>query len=106
VTVGELFSLADQFEWKEQKRARLTELIRELVVVEIQAQVIVETWARFHTFLKQNGCSVGDNDVWIAATASAAGALLMTTDKDFAALVAPRWLEWIYIDPPGAKPAG
>ena len=106
VTVGELLSLADQFRWGQPKRARLMELVRELVVVEIGAEAITDAWARFHTFLRTRGRVVSDNDLWIAATASAAGAVLLTTDKDCGALVDEGWLDWIYIDPPGGAAPG
>jgi tRNA(fMet)-specific endonuclease VapC len=31
----------------------------------------------------EHGHPIGDNDVWIAATAAASGAVLLTADKDF-----------------------
>ena len=102
VVVAEMFSLTEQFGWGAMKKALLAELLRELVAVEIHAQVIVETWARFHTYLKTNGFTVGDNDVWIAATTAAVGGILLTTDKDFTPLIDKGWLEWIYVQPPGS----
>ena len=41
---------------------------------------------------------MGDNDVWIAATAAAAGAYLLTTDKDFDHLH-PTYVQREWIDP-------
>lgn len=100
VTIAELLSLAEQFGWGQAKRQRLIELVsHQLVIVEIHAAIIVDTWARFHTYLKAIGRSVGDHDVWIAATTSAIGGVLMTTDKDFEPLAAKGWLDWLYIEP-------
>jgi tRNA(fMet)-specific endonuclease VapC len=50
------------------------------------------------SFLKRNGRAVGDNDVWIAACASAADATLLTTDRDFD-LLHGTYLDRVWIDP-------
>lgn len=42
--------------------------------------------------------NMGKNDLWIAACAKAAGATLLTTDKDFSHLSA-QLLEVEYVDP-------
>lgn len=47
---------------------------------------------------------MGKNDLWIAATAAAMGATLLTTDRDFDRL-APRFLSRIWIDPDIRWPA-
>ena len=47
---------------------------------------------------------MGKNDLWIAATAKATGATLLTTDKDFDHLY-PGQINRIYIDPASALPA-
>ncbi len=56
--------------------------VRQLVIVDIQT-AIIDKYAEIHSYLVESGKNVGDNDVWIAATAAAASALLITTDKDF-----------------------
>lgn len=42
----------------------------------------VEEWARLKLLSKRNGWNVSDNDLWIAATASARGYALVTCDSD------------------------
>lgn len=41
---------------------------------------------------------MGKNDLWLAATAHATGATLMTTDKDFDS-ISPIFIERILIEP-------
>jgi tRNA(fMet)-specific endonuclease VapC len=86
VTVGEALAFARRRGWGENKTARLEELVRELVVVDINNATVLRRYAELHDYLVKNGRSVGDNDVWIAACAAAASALLITTDRDFEAL--------------------
>jgi predicted nucleic acid-binding protein len=83
VTVGECLSLAKQWKWGETKRSALDQLLRELVVVDIKSREVLERFAEFHSWSRQHGRAFGDNDLWIAATAAAANAHLVTTDSDF-----------------------
>lgn len=83
VSVGELNSLARRWGWGEKKIEALRALIAELVVVDIQRAPILERYADIDTYCKANGFQLGNNDTWIAATAAATGALLLTCDKDF-----------------------
>ncbi|HSM50324.1 MAG TPA: type II toxin-antitoxin system VapC family toxin [Thermoanaerobaculia bacterium] len=83
VSVGELHSLARGWGWGEKKIEALRTLISELVVVDIQRAPILDRYAEIDAFCKANGFQLGNNDTWIAATAAATGALLLTCDKDF-----------------------
>jgi predicted nucleic acid-binding protein len=83
ITVGELLSFARQRGWGSAKVDRLKALVEELVVVDVRSQSIMDRYAEIDTFMVKHGHRAGDNDVWIGATASAAGAVLLTTDKDF-----------------------
>ncbi len=98
VTVGELLALAEKLGWGLKKKARLQELVRELVVVDVNSQPVLEAYASIDSFLRGQGRPVGQNDMWIAATARATGATLVTTDKDFDPLD-PRFLQRSWIDP-------
>ena len=49
----------------------------------IHHQPILEGFAEIKTYAKEQGRTIGDNDIWIAATARATGACLLTTDRDF-----------------------
>jgi predicted nucleic acid-binding protein len=106
VSVGELLSFARQRNWGETKVGRLRELVAELVVLDLQREPVLERYADIDAYCKTNGLSVGNNDVWIAATAAAAGAILVTNDKDFDALD-PRFVRRAYFDPqlPGSQPS-
>jgi len=60
---------------------------------------VVDEWARLRLSSKQNGWNVGDNDLWIAATASARGYPLVTCDGDQARIADPS-LEVIHLPAP------
>ncbi len=51
---------------------------------------IVDEWARLKVLNRQNGWNLADNDLWIAATASARGHALVTCDADQARIVDPK----------------
>lgn len=103
VSVGELLSMAHKKAWGERKRERLRELIKELVVVDLQRQPILDRYAEIDAYLTKKGFTLSNNDTWIAATAAAAGALLLTNDKDFDPLDG-KYLQRIYFDPKLAPP--
>jgi predicted nucleic acid-binding protein len=50
---------------------------------------ILDEWARLRLLSRQNGWNVADNDLWIAATASARGHALVTCDADQARIDDP-----------------
>lgn len=82
VSVGELLAFAKRRAWGADRIDKLNQNIKQFVVFDIN-RAIIEHYAAIHTFLVGSGRTVGDNDVWIAATAAATSARLITTDKDF-----------------------
>jgi predicted nucleic acid-binding protein len=60
---------------------------------------VVDEWARLRVLSRQNGWNVGDNDLWIAATASARRHALVTCDADQARIVDPG-LEVLHLPAP------
>ena len=98
VTLGEALAFARQHNWGPERIGRLRELLRELIPVNVNAQPILERYAEIDTVLRRSGRTLSDNDVWIAACASAAEATLLTTDRDFDPLVG-QYLERVWIDP-------
>lgn len=52
---------------------------------------VIDEWARLRVLSKQNGWNVGDNDLWIAATASARRYALVTCDGDQARIADARF---------------
>ncbi len=59
----------------------------------------VDEWARLKALSRRNGWNVADNDLWIAATASARGHALVTCDGDQARIADPK-LEVLYLPVP------
>ena len=83
VTIGECLSIVRQWKWGTAKIEALEALLRELVVVNIDSRPVLERFGEFHFWTKSIGRTLGHNDLWIAATAAATGAHLITTDGDF-----------------------
>jgi tRNA(fMet)-specific endonuclease VapC len=106
ISVGEALAFARRRGWGAPSVDALAAVLRELVVVDITSRAVLDRYAEIDTFLKRNGRTVGDNDTWIAACASAAEATLLTTDRDFDPLHGS-YLERVWIDPrnPGEGPA-
>ena len=98
ISVGELLAFAEQRSWGSAKVDRLKELVQELIVVDVRNRSVMDRYAEIDTYMVRHGHVVGDNDVWIAATASAAGSVLLTTDRDFDPMH-ERFLTRIYFDP-------
>jgi tRNA(fMet)-specific endonuclease VapC len=94
VTVGELYRFG--MNWEKQKRDRLTELLDQIVWIDINNIEILEKFGELRHFLKSK--VVGDNDLWIAATACVTDSILLTCDKDFDPL-ADIFIKRIWLDP-------
>lgn len=95
VTVGELRSLAKKWSWGQGKVARLMDLVRQCVVVDIGSEPILHWYAEIDHMSESQGRPMGKNDVWIAATAAAAGAWLLSGDRDFEHLASVLRYQWI-----------
>jgi predicted nucleic acid-binding protein len=83
VTVGELRSLALQFNWLAAKIDQMEFYLGYLKRVTIDDPEIIGAYAVIDAHCPRIGQPLGKNDVWIAATAAVTGARLLTTDKDF-----------------------
>ncbi len=81
VTVAEL--LAFSREWGEKCKTLLKAQVAKTLVIPIAHPRVHEHWADISSSLRKAGLTVGQNDIWIAATASVAGMTLLTTDNDF-----------------------
>lgn len=68
--------------WGEAKRGALRQLLAKLVVLDLRHPGVTPKYAEIAAFCVERGLGVGQNDLWIAATASVTGAWLPTTDKD------------------------
>lgn len=99
VTIGELLSFADRNGWGGPKRAALEQLVAHLVVVDISREPVLQAYAKFDAELTRAGSRMGQqNDLWIAATAAATGATVLTTDRDFDVLH-PAYIQREWVDP-------
>ena len=100
VTVGEMYALSLKFGWGEEKIARLNEILDDLVIIDINKPNVVDNYARINYFsekVMKPARPMGQNDIWIAATAKTLGAGLLTTDNDFDHLH-PKYIQRILID--------
>jgi len=92
-------AFAKRLNWGAAKIATLENLFQEaVVVVDISADKILRTYAEIEGLLRRKGRPIEQNDIWIAATAVASEAHLLTTDKDFDPLY-PKVLDRTWIDP-------
>lgn len=99
VTVGELLAFAARNGWGGAKRAALEQLVAHLVVVDISREPVLRAYAEFDATLTNAGTRMGQqNDLWIAATAAATGAVVLTTDRDFDVLH-PGLIQREWVDP-------
>jgi predicted nucleic acid-binding protein len=101
VTVGELKALALKLGWGATKQQVLTELVGELVVVNLNQGDILDRYAKIDHYserVAKPARRMGKNDMWIAATAAALDAHLITTDSDFNHLEATH-IRLVRVDP-------
>ena len=93
VTFAEIKSLAKQLNWGPLKMERLEKILFPIPILNITAK-IAEQYVEIDVYGQgkdlyrplPSGLSarnMGKNDLWIAATASYIGAILLTTDRDF-----------------------
>jgi len=89
VTVGEIRALADQFEYGAEKREFLDKVLAALVILDINDESVLDSYVLVDRACRKapgGARALSKNDMWIAATAKAAGATLLTMDKDFLCL--------------------
>jgi predicted nucleic acid-binding protein len=60
----------------------------------------LNAWARLWATAKARGVAIGDNDLWIAATAACHGHILVTCDRDHVRLAPDLPVEVLYLAPP------
>jgi len=90
VSLAEARVLAEASNWGEAKRQALDTAFRSLTIVNINHPSVIDAYVQLELHARahpQGARRMGKNDLWIAATAVAAQAVLLTTDKDFAFLI-------------------
>lgn len=82
IVEGELRALASVWKWGPKKVEILDDLLAELVRVDAGLPDVVQAYADIYSADQAGGHNTGQNDMWISATAKAAGAILLTCDND------------------------
>ena len=101
VTVGEIWTLADEFSFGQPKRDFLERVLDTVVILDINHDSVIEAYVAVNKSCRNAAGgrrTLSKNDIWIAATAIAAGAMIVTTDKDFVFLN-PDPCRIHYVDP-------
>jgi predicted nucleic acid-binding protein len=98
VTVGEILSLARQFDWGQSKSEELAIVLDEVMWIDIDHPDILDAYSEIDHTSRKQGKRMGKNDVWIAATAMVSKTTLLTTDLDFEHLN-NSYIDRIWIDP-------
>ena len=80
ITYGELVYGAEKSQSREQARRQLAELTGLLPVMELPPRV-GEFYGSMRAMLAAEGAMIGNNDLWIAAHAKAAGLILVTNNE-------------------------
>jgi predicted nucleic acid-binding protein len=83
--------------WGEPRIAREEQRLATFLHVPLDP-IILDEWARLRNLSERSGWNISDNDLWIAATASARGYPLVTCDSD-QARIADRSLTVIHLPP-------
>lgn len=98
ITEGEITGLARFRGWNPTKLALLASLLGNLVRVEAGLPEVVDAYADLYGINRRQGLNLGLNDLWIAATARATKARLLTCDRDFQR-IPNQWIDCLWIDP-------
>ena len=101
VSHGELWSMAERRNWQKNKRHAVEQILEEVVTIDLNAGEIITAYVevdKLSQAVAKGARTLSKNDVWIAATAKASNAALLTTDQDFLFLH-PDYLFVEYIDP-------
>lgn len=99
VSVGEIMALGAYRGSGEEKRRFLTGMLSTLVILDINDQTVLDAYVELYAVARRAGSAIyRKNDLWIAATSKAAGAVLLTTDRDFL-VFHPHYAMVQHIDP-------
>lgn len=99
VTVAELRAGHLGAGWGSRRVAKAEREIAEFVPLLIDDPHLNE-WARLWVAARSRGVALSDNDLWIAATASARQQVLVTCDRDHVRIAPELGAEVIYLAPP------
>ena len=106
VTVAELKSFVLQRDYGEKKIGALEKLLKKFRIIDINIEEILARYAEIDAYSQGklkgkkgtfSARNMGKNDLFIAATSSVYGLVLITTDKDFDHL-SPEFISLKYVD--------
>ena len=83
IVEGEALALARYRGWGDAKLAKLTSVLSQLVRINAGKRFVVDAYVQLYSVSRGSGRAMGQNDLWIAATALATAAELYTCDEDF-----------------------
>jgi len=101
VSHGEIWAMAQRHNWQAKKQEVLEKMLDSLVTIDLNASEIVRAYVEIDSLnqsARRGARQLSNNDMWIAATAKASNASLLTTDRDFLHLH-PHYLHVEYVDP-------
>ena len=112
---GELLALAEKTGWGAKKRDAMVEVLNRFPTLDLNRDSILNAYASFDAWTHgknlpdpsrppppKPAVSMKQNDLWVAATAIATSATLITTDKDFEHLHG-LWLDRFLVDQAGGR---
>ncbi len=99
VSVGELLAFAKSHHWGDERKADLFERLKGSLILPISHPGIHQRWAEIQSTLQGAGITVGQNDIWIAATASIVGLTVLSTDTDFKRIATLGLVQAVVVDP-------
>lgn len=82
VTLAELYAFGERDGWGEQKMQFVETVRMNLTVVPIERDEVLRAYVRSDAYAHRRGLNPGKDDLWIAATAVATEAYLLTADRD------------------------
>ena len=101
VTHGEIRALAERRSWSRAKRSVLAAALNNLITLNLDNESVIDAYVQVAETCRSAARGeriMGQNDMWIAATALVCGLPLITTDTDFDHLNG-RLLRVYWVDP-------
>lgn len=83
VSEGEIRALAQELGWGTSRRQVLEDLLTYFTIIPLPFAGVIDAYVEVSEQCRRSGRVLSKNDLWIAATAIATGATLLTTDRDF-----------------------
>lgn len=99
VTIAETRAGQVQREWGRRQIVESERVLAAFHLITIDDPHLNE-WARLSAGARARGVAIGDNDLWIAATASVRNQTLVTCDRDHVRIAPELGVEVLYLAPP------